>query len=165
MEEKTGGLCPVSECGLLAKTESVLRTVISSWVDKAGRARKPRSLTRKDWKNGWGGICVFLYLPFPLFTGVEVEGCWSPPKSLSCRSGAQMPQKNNWNLLYLRFKEECWGCQDGSVGMVEVGTQTLKVVLWPKCTRGCHFQSHQNAVVWLTDNLHGQCFKLILWAF
>lgn len=78
LEERTGGLCPVSECGLLAKTESILGTVISSWVDKAGRARKPRSLTRKDWKNGWGGICGFLYLPFPVFTGVGVEGMLKP---------------------------------------------------------------------------------------
>lgn len=67
-----------------------------------------------------------------------------------------MPQKNNWNLLYLRFKGECWGCQDGSVCVVEVETQILKVVLWPKCTRGCHFQSNQNAVVWLTGTLHGK---------
>lgn len=78
MEEKTGGLCPVSESSLLAKTEYILRAVISSWVDKAGRARKPRSLTRKDWKNGWGGICVFLYLSFPLFTGFGVEGVLKP---------------------------------------------------------------------------------------
>lgn len=78
MEEKTGGLCPVSECGLLAKTEYILRAVFSSWVDKAGRARKPRSLTRKDWKNGWGGICVFLYLPPALFTGLGVEGVLKP---------------------------------------------------------------------------------------
>lgn len=77
MEGKRGGLCPISECGLLAETEYILRAVISSCVDKAGRARKPRSLTRKDWKNGWGGISVFLP-PSPFVYRSWVEGVLKP---------------------------------------------------------------------------------------